>query len=175
MANEKRNTMRPRFNIYWMWGIIIAIILGWSYFGGSGQQSKIGWDVLRDTLMPRGEVERVQVVNRETAQVWIKPSAVAFYKGQERYKYIPDKGPQFFFNIGSLEKFETDYQAARDSVEAHHPGIDVPSLTFENESSGWTTFLWQAFPFLLIVVFWIFIMRRMSGGGSGGGGGAGGV
>ena len=177
MANEKRNnTFRPRFNIYWMWGIILVIILGWAYLGGGGQQSKINWDVLRDTLLPSGHVEKVQVLNKETAQVYLAPRSVAFYKNQERYRYIPDRGPQFYFNIGSLEKFENDYQAARDSIERHQQGelgpkVSVPALTFENESSGWSTFLWQVLPFLLIVVFWIVIMRRMSGGAGGGAGG----
>ncbi|MCH5305841.1 MAG: ATP-dependent zinc metalloprotease FtsH [Rikenella sp.] len=177
MANEKRNTMRPvRFNIYWMWGIILAIILGWSYWDGGGRQSKIGWDFLRDTLLPSGQVERVQVMNRETAQIWLRPGAVRLYKGQERYKYIPDKGPQFFFTIGSLEKFENDYEAAREAAGGRLPkGGEWPSLTFENENSGWSAFFWQAFPFLLIVVFWIILMRRMSGGAGGAGGGAGGV
>ncbi len=179
MANEKRNnTFRPRFNIYWMWGIILVIILGWAYLGGGGQQSKINWDVLRDTLLPSGHVEKVQVLNKETAQVYLAPRSVAFYKNQERYRYIPDRGPQFYFNIGSLEKFENDYQAARDSIERHQQGelgpkVSVPALTFENESSGWSTFLWQVLPFLLIVVFWIVIMRRMSGGAGGGAGGGG--
>uniref|UniRef100_UPI00261D9F9A ATP-dependent zinc metalloprotease FtsH n=1 Tax=uncultured Rikenella sp. TaxID=368003 RepID=UPI00261D9F9A len=174
MANDKRNTLRPRFNIYWMWGIIIVIILGWAYLGGGGQQSKIDWDVLRDTLLPQGHVQRVQVVNKEVAQVYLDPKVVASYKRQERYKYIPDQGPQFFFNIGSLEKFENDYQAARDSIQARDPQIpELPGLTFENESSGWMTLFWQAFPFILIVVFWIFIMRRMSGGAGGGTGGGG--
>ncbi len=174
MANDKRNTLRPRFNIYWMWGIIIVIILGWAYLGGGGQQSKIDWDVLRDTLLPQGHVQRVQVVNKEVAQVYLDPKVVASYKRQERYKYIPDQGPQFFFNIGSLEKFENDYQAARDSIQARDPQIpELPGLTFENESSGWMTLFWQVFPFILIVVFWIFIMRRMSGGAGGGAGGGG--
>lgn len=175
MANEKRPTIRPRFNIYWMWGIIIAIILGWAYLGGGGQQSKISWDTLRDTLMPSGNVERVQVVNKETAQVWLKPASVATYKAQERYKYIPEQGPQFFFNIGSLDKFETDYEAAQDSLaaKASGPHIAVPSLSFENESSGWGTLFWQALPFIVIIIFWIVLMRRMSGGAGGGAGGGG--
>ncbi|MCC8062736.1 MAG: ATP-dependent zinc metalloprotease FtsH, partial [Rikenellaceae bacterium] len=181
MANDKRNTLRPRFNIYWMWGIIIAVILGWAYLGGGGQQSKIDWDVLRDTLLPSGNVEKVQVVNKEVAQVYLNPKSVSLYKSQERYKYIPDQGPQFFFNIGSLEKFETDYQAARDSIEygaaaqRGGPKVSVPALTFENESSGWMAMFWQALPFILIIVFWIVIMRRMSGGAGGGGAGGGGV
>ncbi len=181
MANDKRNTLRPRFNIYWMWGIIIAVILGWAYLGGGGQQSKIDWDVLRDTLLPSGNVEKVQVVNKEVAQVYLNPKSVSLYKSQDRYKYIPDQGPQFFFNIGSLEKFETDYQAARDSIEygsdapRSGPKVNVPALTFENESSGWMAMFWQALPFLLIIVFWIVIMRRMSGGAGGGGAGGGGV
>ena len=181
MANDKRNTLRPRFNIYWMWGIIIAVILGWAYLGGGGQQSKINWDILRDTLLPSGNVQRVQVLNKEVAQVYLEPSSVAYYKSQERYRYIPDQGPQFFFNIGSLDKFETDYQAARDSIEQQvargqlSSNLTVPVLTFENENSGWMTFFWQAFPFLLIIVFWVIIMRRMSGGAGGGAGGGGGV
>ncbi|WP_297623423.1 ATP-dependent zinc metalloprotease FtsH [uncultured Rikenella sp.] len=182
MANEKRNTLRPRFNIYWMWGIIIAVILGWAYFGESGRQSRISWDALRDTLMPSGDLQRVQIVNREVAEVWLRPGTVAKYKAQERYKYIPTKGPQFYFNIGSLEKFENDYQAARDSINrrtidgtaAGRGQGDVPGLTFENDNSGWGTLFWQALPFIAIVVFWIILMRRMSGG-AGGGGGAGGV
>lgn len=173
MANEKRPTIRPRFNIYWMWGIIIAIILGWAYLGGGGQQSKISWDTLRDTLMPSGNIERVQISNKETAQVWLKPSSVSAYKSQEKYKYIPEQGPQFFFNIGSLEKFETDYEAARDSLDAHQPQLGVPSLVFENESSGWGTLFWQALPFIVIIIFWIILMRRMSGGAGGGAGGGG--
>lgn len=159
-----------------MWGIIIAIILGWAYLGGGGQQSKISWDTLRDTLMPGGDVERVQIVNKETARVWLKPQAVSAYKAQERYKYIPEQGPQFYFNIGSLEKFETDYEAARDSLDARAGdlhGNAVPSLVFENESSGWGTLFWQALPFIVIVVFWIILMRRMSGGAGGGAGGGG--
>lgn len=181
MANNKRNTLRPRFNIYWMWGIIIAVILGWAYLGGGGQQSKINWDILRDTLLPSGNVKQVQVLNKEIAQVYLEPSSVAYYKSQERYQYIPDQGPQFFFNIGSLDKFETDYEAARDSVEQRiergelNSNVTVPALTFENESSGWTTFFWQVFPFLLIIVFWVILMRRMSGGAGGGAGGGGGV
>lgn len=177
MANEQRNTLRPRFNIYWMWGIIIAVILGWAYFGENGRQSRIGWDTLRDTLLASGDVDRVQVVNKEVAEVWLRPAAVAAYKAQERYKYIPQKGPQFYFNIGSLEKFENDYEAARDSInrrlgdgQAAGRRAAVPGLSFENENNGWGTLLWQALPFVAIVVFWIFLMRRMSGGGGANGG-----
>ena len=181
MANDKRNTLRPRFNIYWIGGLIIAVILGWAYLGGGGQQSKINWDILRDTLLPSGNVQRVQVLNKEVAQVYLEPPPVAYTNSRDRYRTIPDQAPQYLFTIGSLVKFETDYQAARDSIEQQvarrqlNSNLTVPVLTFENENSGWMTFFWQAFPFLLIIVFWVIIMRRMSGGAGGGAGGGGGV
>lgn len=168
MANENKNIIRPRFNIYWMWGIIIAIILGWAYMGGGGQQSKISWDVLRDTILPTGDVNKVVVLNNEVAQVYILPGKIAQYKAQEQYKYIPETGPQFYFNIGSLEKFQTDYEETQRTLATYN-GVTAPSLTFEKESSGWKEFMWQIFPFAIIILFWIFIMRRMSGGGAGGG------
>lgn len=174
MAEEtkNKNTMRPRFNIYWMWGIIILIIIGWSFMGGSGQQSKISWDTLRDTLMPSGNVDKVVVFNNETAQVYIKSGKIADYKRQERYRYIPETGPQFYFSIGALEKFQTDYEATQVQV-LDEKGVVTPSLSFERENTNWDSILWNVLMVGLLIVFWIFIMRRMSGGG--GGGGQGGV
>lgn len=171
MANINSSGPRPKFNIYWIWGIIVAIIIAWSYMGNTGQQDKISWTVLRDTLLPSGNVERVEVVNGERAEVYLRPNKVKEYQALEQYKNIPEQGPQFYFNVGSLEKFQADYEQAQDSIAV----ANQINLTFEKQDSGWSDMLmWQLLPIALMVVVWIIIMRRMSGGG-GGGGGSGGV
>lgn len=170
MANINPSSPRPKFNIYWIWGIIVAIIIAWSYMGNSGQQSKISWNVLRDTLLPSGNVVRVEVINSERAEVYLDNDKVKQYQALEQYKNIPETGPQFYFNIGALEKFQADYEQAQDSI----PSARNINLTFEKQEDGWSNLMWQIFPLLLIVVVWIIIMRRMSGG-AGGGGGSGGV
>lgn len=170
MANINSSGPRPKFNIYWIWGIIVAIIIAWSYMGKTGQQDKISWTVLRDTLLPSGNVERVEVINGERAEVYLRPSKVKEYQALEQYENIPEQGPQFYFNIGSLEKFQADYEQAQDSL----PVANHINLTFEKQDSGWGDMLmWQILPIALMVVVWIIIMRRMSGGGGGGGGNGG--
>lgn len=173
-TNNKNTTPRPpKFNIYWMWGLIIAIIVIWAYMGNTGQQSRITWEAMRDSIMPSGNVEKVVVLNQEVAQVYIKPNRISEYKRQERYKYIPESGPQFYFNIGSLEKFQTDYEDSQLKLRDERQ-ITAPSLDFEKEGGGWVDLLIGFLPWVILIGFWIFIMRRMSGAG-GGGGGQGGV
>ncbi len=169
MANNKGIApMRPKNYTILVWGLIFAAIIGWSYFGNSSQQSKIDWVTLRDNLLPSGSVEKVDVVNSETAEVYLKPSRVEEFRKQEQYEHLPKAGPHFYFNIGSLELFQQEYQAAQDSIQARQKMV-TPSLSFEKREDGWRSFLWLL-PYILLIGFWFFIMRRMAGGGGQGGG-----
>ena len=164
MANT--TTGKPKFNPFWIWGAIIAGIVLWQLTMNTGTaQKEINWQTFRSTMLGSGNVEKVEVLNGSRVDVYIKSDKVGQYKQIDDYKYIPDVGPQFYFNIGSLEKFQNDYEKAEEDCPL---GSQVP-LTFKNSENGWVNLLTGLIPIALFIILWIFLMRRMSGGGQGGG------
>ena len=165
MANNTLGNAKPRFNPFWIWGIIIVGIVIWSFMNGGSAEKQISWETLRDNMLGKDDVEKVEVVNGETVKIYLKQDRIARYKQIEDYKYIPETGSQFYFNLGSLEKFENDYQAA----QGKYPTAKQIPLTFTKSDNGWMSLLGNMLPILLLLVLWIVLMRRMSGGGQGGG------
>lgn len=157
--------MNLRNPLMWGWFIIIGILFAWLLFNGQEKPVVTDWDTV-ETMISKGDVEKIVVVNRETAQVYLNKDAIGKYREQEEYKNVPQQGVQFEFVIGSVDSFRSDL----DSAKAQY-GHDV-TLSYKNEKNGWGNFLIAVLPWLFLVVIWIFIMRSMSGAGGGGGGSA---
>lgn len=164
MANIK--AVKPRFNMFWVWGLLGAALILWNIFYGGSAQSEISWNQFRTEMLGSGNIEKVQVVNQKMVEVYVKPDKIAQYQQQEQYKHIPNSGAQFYFTIGSLEKFQNDYEQAVSGEELK----SAPELSFVEKDNGWGEILFSILPFVVVIALWIFIMRRMSGGGAGGGG-----
>lgn len=157
----------------WVWLIFIGGLLIWSYLGSSPSAPKeVTYTQFQEKLLPSGDLEKIVVVNKETAEVFLKKEKVAAYKGTEDYKLIPEEGPQIYFNIGDLQLFEQQLATKElDSLGVNHAPV-VP-ISFEKRDGGFMELFWGALPIILMVVFIIIMMRRMGGGGAGGGGGGG--
>lgn len=155
---------RPKFNIYWVWVAIAVIIMGWSFMGSSEVVQKTNWDSVK-LMLEKGDIEKIDIVNKETAEVYLKPGKVEIYSKQKEYKELPKQGPQFSFNIGSLDYFQTDFEATTAAYNQNVP------LSFESRRNMWGDFMTSILPFVLLIVIWIVIMRSMSRGQGGGQGG----
>lgn len=168
-------TTRPRINMTWIWIAFIGGILLWSYLGGSPAAPKeITPAEFSTKILPSGNVEKVVVVNKETAELYLKKDQVAPYQATEEFKTIPNEGPQMYFNIGDLQLFEEQFRsemARVDTLPSFAAKGTPTALVFEKRDGGFMELFWGALPILLMVVFLIIMMRRMSGGGGGGGGG----
>lgn len=171
MANNML-TQKPRFNIMWIWAFVLAGVVFWSMFGKPTTEPKeVAPQVFWQTLLPSGDLEKVAVVNKESAELFLNKSALEKYRAIEDYKNIPDVGPQFYFSIGDLQTFESKFeQAASSDTLGVKPRAANTELTFEKRDGGFMELFWSALPLILMVVFLVIIMRRMSGGGGGGGG-----
>lgn len=161
MANN--NMTRPRFNMMWVWAVIGVGLIVWSFFNGGAAQSVITQKEFNN-MLGSSSVEKVQVVNQKAVEVYLKPDKIAVYQRQEQYKDIPSSGAQFYFTIGSLEKFQTDY----DKVIQERELANAPELTFVEHDNGWGDILYTVLPFVALIGLWIFIMRKMNGGAGGG-------
>jgi AFG3 family protein len=159
----------PRFSIYWVYAIILALVISFQFFGPSfGSNGKITLDEFK-TMIAKGQVDHYVVVdNRDMVRVWLKKDAVSTYvKGRTN-----EEGPHLFFKIASNEdvrKELNDYYAQSNIPPANRPGSDV-----ENETNWLQPFTSFVLPVLLFIGIWILLMRKM-GGGAGTGGGPGGI
>ena len=165
MAKEKKNMNMPRPNIMWFWAAITLIIVGyWVFNNDESAPVKSDWSAVEQMVVD-GDVEKIVVVNRDEARVLLKEGKAEGYQQRDlRYKNIPKKGYQFFFNIGSVDSFKSDLEKA----EALS-GNDVV-LTFENEKAWYDSWLMGLLPWVVMIGIWFLLMRGMARGGGGQGG-----
>lgn len=168
MAKKKNNGkvgLRP--NMMWLWTVIFIAILGFALFGQSPKKPvNTDWSEV-DTLITRGLVSKIEIVNRDKALVYLTEQGVAQLSADEQSKFaaLPAEGHQLEFQIGSVETFRGDF----DKAVALSP-TNV-ALTYDNHRSGWMDSLLNWLPWVFFIVIWIFIMRGFSRGGTGGAGG----
>ena len=168
--NKKINVYTFRFNFMWIWaGIVVAIII-YSFFGeGRAVPVTSGWNTV-ELMIRQGEVERIKVVNKNTAQVYLTDEAIAAYRAGEEnslFKNLPEQGEQLNFTIGSVDILDRDVkQAITDSGLEDNP----VTLEYLNETTGWSEILLNILPWVFLVGVWLFFIRSMSRGGGAGGG-----
>ena len=164
--NNKMNMPRPSW--MWIYGVIIIFIVGYWMFGsGNGVPVKSDWNTVAQ-MIEQGDVEKIQVVNRDLAEIYLKKEAADRYRkdaADKRFRNMPETGVQLTFNIGSVDTFRQDL----DKVIAES-GNDVV-LVYENRENSWTSILLQMLPWVIIIGGWFFLMSRMSRGAGGGSGG----
>jgi cell division protease FtsH len=155
---------------------VVAVILGVSLFTANDRTSStdISWDKLEAILLSK-DYEKIQVVNKEYAEVYIKKEA----SGKQEYadlfgKNTPGKVKEkvnekvyYKYKIGDLDHFDRQLNELKEKTGESYLG------SFENvtrNNGTWKQILGFAWPILLLVVFWI-LMSRMAARQMGGGGG----
>ncbi|MGC6403482.1 MAG: ATP-dependent zinc metalloprotease FtsH [Flavobacteriaceae bacterium] len=170
MENQKKNTP-PKFNAYWIYGIIITLLLGMSLFGGdSGFQNVQKTNISAfERYLNDGDISEVIVINKNLAQITLTPEALnkPVHEGTRATNFLGQenlKGPHYQFEVGNLELFQLKLEKA----EKNNVAFRYEFRTIENR---WLDVLMSFLPIIIIVAVWIFLMRRMSGGAAGGAGG----
>ncbi len=169
-TKQKDNfNMNIRFNFMWVWAFIIGCILAYSFFGeGRATPISSDWNTV-ESLIRNGEVERIKVLNKNTAQVFLTDEAIEKYRNGDdnsEFKKIPEHGEQLIFTIGSVDILDRDVkQAVTDSQIEGNP----VAIEYFNETTGWGDILLNILPWVFIIGIWFFLIRSMSRGGGAGG------
>jgi cell division protease FtsH len=172
MSQDKKNNkpskdFKFKFNFYWVYGILFALILGYQFFNSSDlTTSKLSDNEFKQILQDN-DIKKIVIVNKEFAQVFVKEQVLQKPKHNEKTKspFFNPEAPLYIYNFGDLQNFENELNSEKLKYELD---FDRDNATETNIWDG--IFMWL--PFIFIIAIWIFIMRRMSG--AGGGGGAGG-
>jgi len=164
----KGNTPRPKFNVYWIYGIIGLAIIGTYFLNMGSGVEEITRQRFEKEMLQSYDVQKIIIVNKERVEVYIKPDKLASgkYKDQEGkgFSPMPKTGPQFYFTIGSVEVFEQQLQGAMQNF----PEQERIPVSYETKRNLFGEMFGWLLPILLLVAVWLFIFRRMSSGSGGG-------
>ncbi len=160
MADNKKKSPFPRFNIYWMYMLVFAGLMAAYWMNDNTMTKEVPQDQF-ESMVASGGVESIVVYNKEKAEAVLNDSLARVVFGQA---YKPRQGykPKVSTQIGSLDKFEDKVDAFKSS------GQYKGNISFDS-TSDISTIFWYFGPVLLLIGFWFFFMKRMGGGGMGGG------
>lgn len=178
---------KPRFNMFWIYGILISTLLIYNIFntvnsgGIQTDQQKFY------TMLKEGDVDKIKTIrNKKIVRVFIHvdslknkkalyqqllarpndPSKVDFY---DQATKISPETPQFYFSVIDDRTFATQLG----EFYKENPGVKQVADSPDEEGQIFSQFLNALLPIMLIVFLFILMMRKM--GGPGGGGGPGGI
>ena len=114
MANDKKNIKdkKPKLSPYWIYGILIAVFLGFQLFSnGSYQDGNLTTPSDFFRFLEDGDVERVNIIkNTRVAKVYLTQEAESkeVHKNSKPTTLIPSatKLPNYKFEFGDLQNFE---------------------------------------------------------------------
>ncbi len=170
-GSGKGQNPKPKFSVYWIYAIIGLAILGTYLLNMGGKLEEISWQRFEKEMLTSYDVEKIVVVNKERAEIYIKKDRLSSGKykdtGSKGFSSLGRSGPQFYFTIGSVEIFDQRLQEAMKDF----PEEELVSVTYETRRNFFGEIIGWLFPIFLLVIIWLFIFRRMSAGAGGGGAG----
>lgn len=173
MATKQGKPMiQPRFNFMWFWALVVIVIIGYSTFSSPELRPIEGdWNMV-DELVERGLVERIEVLDREKASIYLRENASEVLADDERFKLLPKTGVQIRYNTGGdVQYFAERIAKAEAKALESNPDAEAVVVKYGRTEKGWMGYMLDALPWILIIVVWIIIMRSMSRNATGGAGG----
>ena len=169
--NNSNTPKKPRFSSWWIYGVVIALIIGFQFFGGSAFSSteKTTTSELQEYLR-NGDISEILIItNTRQAKVFLTEEAlqkdVHRNVADRPFNFSAGKVPQYVLDYGDLQNFEDEIKSIK-----KENNLDT-IVDFDTESNVLGELLLSLLPFALIIGIWIYLMRRMSGGAGGGAGG----
>ena len=170
MSNSKKQPS-PKINPYWIYGVVIVLLLGMSFFGGDNDWQNLNKINISEfeRYLNDGDVSEVVVVNKNLARITLNKNGLnkKIHERVTKKNFLGQDnsaGPHYQFEVGNLELFQRKLEKAENNKVA----FNYEFITVENR---WMDVLLSFLPIIVIIGVWIFLMRRMSGGGGGGAGG----
>lgn len=167
MDYKKNNNTKkgmPKFNISW---IYILIIIGFVYIVLNNDSTeltkKTGYTEFQE-YVEKGYAKNVIIYsNANDLELYIIPDS-AYQVFDESELKRKAQTPKVVVGIGSMENLQNFLDQAK--MNGQFKG----GIEYKEKDRMFSEIFWSFFPFILLIVIWIFIMRRMGGGAAGGAG-----
>ncbi|MBS3776002.1 MAG: ATP-dependent zinc metalloprotease FtsH, partial [Bacteroidales bacterium] len=172
--NQDNNNKKPypKFNIYWVYALIAIFFISLNFMNLGGSPKETTWQEFQRTMLKNQDVERIVVINKEKAEVYLKDEALNKPEYDELFNdgmfSVPKEGPHYYFTIGSLEMFDQRISDFQESL----PEGQYIQVKYETRKDILGEVLTWLLPIFILVAIWLFIFKRISKGAGGGGGGS---
>ncbi len=168
--DKKGNIKPPKFNIYWIYGIIAFIVIAFTFMDMGQGPKETSWRKVKTDMLQRGYVQKIVVIrNTLDVEVSLKKNSLDKFPNlfNGNFESPSKEGPHYTFKIGSIEQFAEQLAKAQENI-TENDRIYPEYITRENHLLD---LLGYIFPLALLIGFYIFIFRRMNKGMGGSGGG----
>lgn len=176
------NTKKPKFNVWWIYGLITIIIFAVYFYSGDSKTMTETDNIKFKEMVVNHEIKELEYVQKNNIiNIYLKEEVINSKSAYEKYRNKNLEGPHFYLRISDYKVFNdnllqikkqaienrlaSDTTAIRSKIENDY---DFPVK--ENTTPGWGKELLWLLPLVIIMVFFIYSMRSMRGGGGAGGG-----
>ena len=170
MNKNNKKINKPKFNSYWIYGLVSLFFISTYFIGGdsSVSASKNINITSFEKFLNKNQIKEVTVINKSIAQVTLNRDALNSpeHKNANSTNFLGQKnlnGPHYIFEIGNLELFQNKLEQAEKKGNQFN-------YNFKTVENKWFDVFIGFLPLIILVGLWIFFMKRMSGGAGGGGG-----
>ena len=163
---------KPKFNIYWVYGIIALVFIGLQFLNFGSGPIKTNWDEVERKFLKEKDIEKIVVVNNKIVNIYIKKDKL----NDPKFKSLEKRGkgtfggiePHYYFEIGDRGVFEKRLEEAqKDTTLFKAEERLVPGDETKDDWIG--NILGWLLPIIVIIAIYMFIFPRMTGGAGGGG------
>jgi len=162
--DNKPQMQMPRFNMNWIYGLVI-LSLFLLYFTSGQEKSSVKTETSYSdfkTMVMKGYADKI-VVNKyeNTLEMYVKPEHIrdVFHQGVQQ----TGQNPYVSVAIGSVDQVEQFVNTAREEKKF------TGKFSYDNskDSEFFSSLLMNILFFGGLIMVWMFVMRRMGGGGGG--------
>ena len=161
--NPKPTGKGPKFNITWIYGIIILVLIGSYFLNDTAPLKEVPYSTFEE-YVKKGHIEKIEVYpNKNTISAKVNKNSVKIVYGDKSNLYEKDR--LISVRIPSVEEFSKFINKSKE--DNLYRGV----VEYKESRDYIELFLYSILPFLLLILFFVFMNRRMSGqmgGGSGG-------
>ena len=168
--NNNSNKKLPKFNFYWIYGIVALLLIGINLMNFNGFYTKKIEENQLWEWIEKKKVQQVEIINNSEVKVYINkkyvndPEFTNNGKNKNNYQYSFEIPKDY-----SAELYQKLLERAQENKKegiSNENNFKVNSRTEEN--FGREIIYWIIF-FGIMIAIWSFFMRRVSGGGGAGG------
>ncbi|MEJ8841357.1 ATP-dependent zinc metalloprotease FtsH [Lacibacter sp. H375] len=178
-GGDKKDGRKPfRFNIYWLYALIAAVLIGFNLYRGITPDAiPTSQVVFEDSMLMKGYVEKYTIVrNKDVVRVTLKteaandPAIIKIVTAREaKVKIDKTKPLNFEFTVADHKEFDKRIQQI---ITTNTAVTGKPIASYSTDENWLSPLISLLLPILVLIGLWVLLMRKMnSGGGAGPGGG----
>ncbi len=159
--DDNKSPKKKNKNIFFVYGGILVAVILLQFINFKPSTVEISWRDL-DKLLKDKYVSRIDIVNRDFAEIYIKADKLDSAKSLTKSTVdFQETGPHFKYIISSADAFDTKVAEAVSDL----PANDQPYIKNIKRKDIWGDAMGWILPLLLLVFLWFFMFRKVGGGG----------